>query len=260
MSIFDKYDEDYMKLLQDYNPLEPTEEEADIISHYKTPNRSYITASARGIAYNELTDINVLRYIVTKCYKCSLEEKYWASLVLVHMFYKRTSDDKFLQEAKDELVPCLNALEPVSKMKSLVHIDEATEGYDKNFFYLLEIGIGVNKLIKFGITDQAPRTRFAQIKADIKANYTRSAIEIEPVLIIHCEDSVKFEDEVKKLISEYDLKRTNYRFKGSSETLAISSKSLLVHDIVEPVLMKYKAEVIYSVLETGSRVVKEGSL
>jgi len=244
-NIFNKLDEDYVKLLQDFNPAKPTSKENDIIKLYHTPSRNYITASARGISSDSVGS-STLGYIITECYKCSIEEKYKAILVFLNKLYTRTTDIKEVEKVKKELVQYLDTKEPTSRAKSLSYIDDYTNGYEKNFFYLVEFTIGKNKLIKYGITNKQPRLRFAQIKSDIKSNYSNFKIDVEPLMIIHCENSERFEDEIKMLVSEYDLKQTNYSFKGSSETLNISTKTELVHSIIEPTITKYKAKLLYS--------------
>ncbi len=256
MSIFDKLsrNKDYKFLIENFNSAKPNIEQQELIDKYHTPNRSYIKPSARGISYEDVS-LDTLRYIIETCYECSTDEKYQAILVIIYETYLMYKSDKniniILAEAKEELIPFV--LVPTKKkIVDLSFLNDATKDYDNNFFYVAQITIGANKILKYGFTNSKPRKRFSQIKSDIESKYNRQEIVIEPLLIIHCKDASKFEDEIKVILSENHIQATGYNFKGSSETFQIKNKDTIIDDIILPLACKNDGEVLYSLKGSSS--------
>ncbi|SMP86079.1 hypothetical protein SAMN06313540_10231 [Epsilonproteobacteria bacterium SCGC AD-308-E02] len=96
--------------------------------------------------------------------------------------------------------------------------------HSDNFFYIIEISIGANKILKYGKTNSLPRLRFAQIKNDIKENYRKFHISIKPLVLAYYNDIAEFEDMVKVSLSEHNIGSSNYKFAGSSETFSLKDK------------------------------------
>lgn len=245
MSVFDKFKTvDYASKVKSFNPDEPTAEHLALIEMYKTPSRSYIKPSARNLNYIDV-GLDTLQYIITTCHQCSFEEKYQAIIVTILKLFKESSDLVIVEEAKAELIPYLNG-EPIKKLVDLSFIDELIKGYSHNFFYIIKISIGANSILKFGKTNQSPRLRLTQIKSDINANYKQS-VTVEPVVLVHCEDVSKLEEEVKVLMSENNILQTGYNFKGATETFSSKDIKSVIGSIVPCVVKKHKAAFIYSI-------------
>ncbi len=250
MSIFNKLSEtqNYSSLIKDFNPANLNPEQEKLIVKYTTPSRKYIKESARGVNCKDVSS-GTLQYIIETCYECSFDEKYKAILIAIYKTYLMYKNDKnidgIVTKAKEELMPFV--LVPIKKkVVDLSFLNDITKDYDDNFFYVFFITIGVNKFFKYGITDNKPRKRIAQIKSDIVKKYSKQAIKIEPVLIIHCEDVSILEDEVKVTLSENNINATNYDFKGASETFRQKDKDVAIENIILPLAKKCHGEVLYN--------------
>lgn len=249
MSIFEKLNQekDYKSLIEDFNPMSLSNEQQKFINEYKTPNRSYIKTSARGVGYDVVSS-NTLKYILITCFECSRDEKYQAVIIAIYRIYLNNKGNKdienTIEEAKKKLMPYV--LEPSKReVVDLSFLDDVIKGHTPNFIYVLQITIGVNTILKYGKTTQAPRQRLAQIKSDIAAKYTNQAIKIEPILLIHCKDASVFEDEIKVTFSENNIFPTGYNFKGVTETFKQKDKHLAINNIVLSLVKKYNAEILY---------------
>ena len=221
MLIFETLKPNYADTLKSVDVYNLTPEEQSIIENYRTPSRSYISNSARDLNSKEV-DLETLEYILTKCHQCKEQERYEASLVLLNKLVVAKQTREQLESAKKELIENLSA-ETQKNVVDFSYIEECIKGYENSFFYLVELTIGKNTTLKYGITDK-PRARFAQIKSDVKTNYSKYGISVKPLMLLHCRDNKKFEEDVSILLVENDIYQTNYKFKGSSETF--SSKYL----------------------------------
>lgn len=232
----------YQQKLENYDVAKPTDEYEDLISLYKTPNRSYVKKSARGINVSDV-NFDTLEYICETCHQCSMAEKYEACVVLLHKFYEQSKKIDRTTELKKDLLQLLNP-DIVNNITNFSWLDNFSDGSQK-IFYLLRIKIGSNNLIKYGISSDRLRNRLASLKSDIQVNYKNQSLEIEPLLLVVCEDNEKFEQEVKMLIGENGLQTANYSFGGSSEVLNHKHKHTLLNGIVLPTVEKFKDAIVY---------------
>jgi hypothetical protein len=243
MSIFSKFKQpDYELFIENFKPQLATKEELKLITTYRTPSLCYIKSSARNVSFNDV-QIDTLHYIIVTCYMCTPEQKYQATMVVIYKLYLDQKDLALVQEAKDELIPFLNGVKPIEEDFSF--LNDITSKYNDKFFYLIQIQIGVNDILKYGITNRQPRVRFAQIKTDIKYKYGNQGISIKPLLIIHCDDNKVFEDEVQSLLSENNINTTGYSFKGSSETIPSKCRQIVTDEIIVPLVAKFSAKLLY---------------
>ena len=237
---------DYESFINDFYPWKLTEHQKALLDQYSTPNRNYIKSSARGIGYDEVT-LEVLQYIIETCHQCSFEEKYLAILVVLRKAYLENKNDGLvtiiIKEAKKELIPYV-LIETKKKIMNLKFVDTLTQDYENNFFYLVEITIGVNKILKFGMTNSQPRKRFAQIKNDIASMYNRQSVTIKPLMIIHCDNAESFEDEIKIRFIEQDIKASGYNFKGSTETVGYKELDDAL-DIINTVAEESQTKILF---------------
>ncbi len=233
---------DYSEKIKGYNLQEPEAEYIDLINSYKSPNRAYIKASARGLSSKEIS-FYTLSYIIETCHQCSLKERYEAIIVILQKFYDENQVNSIVDEFKEKLIDTLNS-EPENTTSSFEWVDKYSDG-NNQIFYFLDITIGSNRIYKYGITSDKLRQRLASIKSNIKDNYNRQTLAIKPMLIIECADNKLFEDEIKILISEYNLKSSNYNFRGYTETLTSGSKDVILNDIIKPTILKFESKVLY---------------
>jgi predicted nucleic-acid-binding Zn-ribbon protein len=229
MSIFDKLKDDTDILIlkiNNFNPEQMDAEYSELLQNYSTPNRSYITVSARGISADEV-EVDTLQYIIKECFKCSEAEKYQATIIVIHKLFQKHNDLDLVQEAKEELTLYLLS-GTVSENEDMSFLDKHIGDYTDNFFYIIEISIGTNHILKYGITNSLPRKRFAKIKSSIKEKYTRQRISIKPLVLVYCPNVGKFEDIVKVSMSEQNIYQTNYQFAGATETFSIKDKTKML--------------------------------
>lgn len=242
MTIFNALKTDYIRKLKSIDVYNFTADEQNIISEYRTPNRNYITSSARDISGEEV-DLETLEYILSKCHKCKTQEKYEASLILLSKLVADNVAKELIDAAKEELLEYIST-EAKKSVTDLSFLDESIKGYENDFFYLIELTIGKNKILKYGITDNNPRARFAQVKSDIKFNYKSFALSVKPLILLHCTNNTEFESELKSLLIENDLYRTNYDFKGSSETVPTNDIEATI-SLIDVVAQKLSATQLY---------------
>ncbi len=225
MSIFDKLKDDTDILIlkiNNFNPEQMDVEYSELLQNYITPNRSYITISARGISADEV-EVDTLQYIIKECFTCSEIQKYQAAIVVIHKLFQRHNDLDLVQEAKDELSNYLSIGSTIDSV-DMTFLDESIGDHTDNFFYIIEISIGANKILKYGKTNSLPRLRFAKIKNDIKENYRKFHISIKPLVLAYYNDIAEFEDMVKVSLSEHNIGSSNYKFAGASETFSLKDK------------------------------------
>ncbi len=234
----------YQQKLENYNVAKPSDEHVALIASYKTPNRSYVKQSARGINASDV-DFDILKYICETCHQCSMAEKYEAIVVLLHKFYEQSKEIIRTTELKAGLLQLLNP-DIVNNITNFSWLDDFSDGSQK-IFYLLRIKIGSNNLIKYGISGDRLRNRLATLKSDIQVNYNNQSLEIEPLLLVACQDNETFEQEVQMLISENGLQTASYKFRGSNEVLHYKHKNTLLNGIVLPTVEKFKDMIVYDV-------------
>jgi hypothetical protein len=249
MSVFQllKDDTEAMKeSILGFNPVQTSQEHQELINAYTTPKRSYITASARGV---DLDDVSIenLEYIVVGCFKCTSKQKYEAIIVSLWKLYNKYKCTEKIESAKRELI-CHLEFTDNALVNDLTYIDTAIQGYERNFFYIIEITIGQNKILKYGITLNSPRTRFNQIRHDVKSHYGKQHIIITPLAIAYFEEVEVFEQRFKSSLLERDIGVTGYKFKGSSETFKIEHKVRLV-ELLGLCVEGFNYEVLYSIFD-----------
>ena len=227
--------------IEKFNYAEPGEEEMKIIENYATPSLSYISGSARGLSWKDV-DFQTLDYIINRCYKCKSIEKYHAMIVSLYKFYQHTKDKDDTEIMKSRFVASLEEAE--EKRKDFKYLDKYSEE-GSELFYVVEINIGVNKIIKYGISADKLRKRFALLKKNIKDTYTKQYVEITLLMIIRCDDNKAFEEEVKIAINELGLDVSGYGFKGHTETLKLQHKEELINEVVLPLVLEMNAEILY---------------
>ena len=221
---------DYKLKIQLFNPLEPQQEYANLIVAYMTPSRLFIKKSARNIGFNDV-ELDTLVYIIETCHQCTEQQKYEASIVALHKFQQACNDVALTNQMKQEIMDLFDYSKE-NHASDFAWADQHSDGSQK-IFYLLNIMIGANKLIKLGITSDRLRQRLAVLKSDIKSNYQQHYIHIEPLLIVDCTDNEQFENEIKIVAMEHGHKNTNYNFRGSTETFGIKCKDVLIQAAID---------------------------
>lgn len=233
---------DMSSMIDSYDYKSPDKNQLKIINNYKVPNKNYITGSARGNAYSEV-ELTTLDYIINKCFKCKDEEKYHAALVLLYKFYKDTKDTQDTNLMKENIISSFK--DSGVQVKDFKYLDKYSSD-NNELFYIVEITIGNNKILKYGIASKSLRSRFIQLKSNIRENYSRQNVDISPILIIECPDSEKFEYEVKQNIKNYEYSSTGYRFKGHTETLSFKHKEDLLKIIIPIAMKEFTSTIVYS--------------
>jgi hypothetical protein len=216
---------DYKLKIQSFNPLEPQQEYVEIIAAYMTPSRDFIKKSARKLGIEDVS-LDTLAYIIETCHECTEQQKYEASIVALYKFQRACNNVVLTNQMKQKIMDSFDYSE-ASNTSNFDWADQHSDGTQK-IFYVLQIVIGKNKLVKIGITSDTLRQRLAVLKSDINRNYIKNALYIEPLLIIDCADNALFEKEVKTLILEYGCEPTNYNFRGSTETFSAKHKDIVM--------------------------------
>lgn len=216
---------DYRLKIQLFNPVEPQQEYVEIIAAYVTPSRDFIKKSARKLGINDV-ELDTLAYIIEICHQCTEQQKYEASIVALYKCQQTYNDVVITNEMKQQIMDSFDYSD-ASNTSNFVWANQYSDGSQK-IFYVLQIVIGKNKLVKIGITSDKLRQRLAALKGDINRNYIKNALYIEPLLIIDCADNEQFEKEVKTLILEYGCEPTNYNFRGSTETFSAKHKDIVM--------------------------------
>jgi len=250
ISVFDLItdgEDEYIEKIKSFNPVSLSDEFQDLISNYKSPSRSYIKASARGVVENKIK-VQTLQYIIENCYECSSLEKYQAIIIVLYKLFQQKNNVQIVDDAKLELLKILQ--KPKEKqVNDLSYLDNLVESYKSNFVYVTEISIGSNKILKYGITDKLPRKRFTQIKIDIQQNYTNHCVVIKPQVIVYSKHNKEIEDDIKVLLAENNIIKTGYTFKGSTETIHCKYYKKL-YEILQDTLSNYPDNIcLYNKME-----------
>lgn len=254
MNVFKLLETDYVSKFIECNPIELKEEELALINNYKTPSREYLKRSARNISYKDIA-LDTLEYILSTCHQCSMQDKYEAALVTLHKIAMLPNiSAKEIEDSKKELLAYIEITQP--DVIDLSYIDDATKGHEDNFFYLVEISIGVNKILKFGITNSNPRKRFSHLKSDIKGRYVNHAIVITPLVLLHAEDSVSFEENFHNKLIENNVIKTKYDFKGTTETFQTKHLQLAL-ELLLPNIRKKEASILYQIEHVSKRYIEK---
>lgn len=211
---------DYRLRIQSFNPTEPQQEYVEIIAAYVTPSRDFIKKSARKLGINDV-ELDTLAYIIETCHQCTEQQKYEASIVALYKFYQTCNDVVLTNQMKQKIMDAFDYSE-ASNTSNFDWADQYSDGSQK-IFYVLQIVIGKNKLVKIGITNDRLRRRLNNLTTDIKHNYI-NPLYIEPLLIIACANNELFESEVKILAMEHGCVMSDYNFRGSSEVFSSKCK------------------------------------
>ncbi|MDP2077339.1 MAG: hypothetical protein Q8J85_04785 [Sulfuricurvum sp.] len=215
---------DYKLKIQSFNPVEPQQEYVEIIAEYATPSRDFIKKSARKLGINDV-ELYTLAYIIETCHQCTEQQKYEASIVALYKCQQTYNDVVLTNQFKQKIMDSFDYSE-ASNTSNFDWADQYSDGSQK-IFYVLQIVIGKNKLVKLGITNDRLRRRLTTLTSDIKRNYT-NALHIEPLLIIACADNELFESEVKILAMEHGCVISDYDFRGSSEVFSSKCKDTVM--------------------------------
>ena len=99
------YNPHFNLLINTFNPEHLTIEHQKLINSYKTPNNNFMyIKDSRNLNINEVT-YDTLRYIITKCYACSDEERYKASIIVIYkMYMSKRYNLLTLNKAKDRAI------------------------------------------------------------------------------------------------------------------------------------------------------------
>jgi hypothetical protein len=239
---------DYKLKVQLFNPVEPEQEHIEIVAAYRTPNRSYVKTSARDLNAEDV-DLDVLAYIIEHCHQCTELQKYEAAIVALHKFYQKSNNVALANKLKQKIMDSFDYSE-ASNSSNFEWADQYSDGTQK-IFYVLQIVIGKNKLVKIGITSDRLRQRLAVLKSDINHNYTKKALYIEPLLIIDCVDNTLFEKDVKTLILESGCVPAKYNFRGSSEMFSAKHKDVIMNIAID-VAERSNADILFNTKNDGS--------
>ena len=223
---------DYSSEIAKIDIQEMNDMHQSIIQKYITPNRAYIKQSVRGLLAKDVS-FETLTYIYETCHQCTENDRFRAMVVCLDKFYKETKSVFKTEQLQKQLVGIMKN-DKQNRIDSYDWVDKYS--HNNNVFYLLEITIGVNKVFKYGITSNRLRQRIATLKNDIKARYNNKYLNINVLLILECEDNEVFENEIKILISENNLQRPNYDFKGSTELLKHNDR---IYGLIDTASKKY---------------------
>lgn len=231
-------DVDYASEILKINVKEFSDKHKSIVDKYITPKRAYIKTSARGILAKEVS-FDTLAYIYDNCHQCSQEERFRAMVVCLYNFYQKTKNLYKTQQLQKLFINTMKK-QTSNEICSFDWVDEHSK--NNNVFYVLELTIGANKFLKYGITSERLRNRLATLKSDIKSSYNKQSLNIKVLMILECDNNKTFEEEVKILISENNFKSTNYNFRGYTETLKYDLK---FYDLVSKASENNISKVLY---------------
>lgn len=247
LDIINRYvpENDYQNDLRKINIAEPDEQIRKIISSYKTPNKSYLSGSVRGLECTEVS-FETLNYIIFECFKCNDKEKFEAMILAMYKLYNECEEHKKIKAVEmlreDFLSYWAN---PVASQQDFKYLDKYSQN-NEQLFYLIEITIGNNKILKYGITDDKMRKRLSLLKANIKDRYKNQHISFYPLMLIECSDNIKFEEEMKIAIIEHGFEKSGYGFKGYTETVKYKYQYELIAKVLNPLLKDLNAKVVFT--------------
>ena len=236
---------DYSEKIRSFDYQEPEDTAREVIDNYKTPNKGYISASARGLDYKDVS-YETLEYIIYKCFQCNDNERYQAMLISLYKFYEEHHNKGDAEEMKEGFISLYTEPDKLTT-QDFKYLDTLSDN-TQHLFYVIQVTIGINTILKFGISNDLLRKRFALLKSNILEKYNKQHVSIEPVMIVECSDNKKFEEEIKILVNELGFEQTGYGFKGYTETLKMKYKDDFINVVVSPLVLELKAKVVFPIV------------